>query len=406
MVMADEDLERCEARVGRTVRGKWHLDRLLGLGGMAAVYAATHPIGRVDAIKILHPYIAVSKEMRARFEQEARAASRLDHPGIVKVIDIDVDSDGAPFMVMEMLEGESLGQRAHRAPISEPELASIMASVLEIVAVANEAGIVHRDIKPDNVFLTKGGGVKLLDFGIARMRESSAVHTRTGAMLGTTPYMAPEQIHAADVDGRVDVFAVGATMFRILAGRPVHEAETDAEMLIKMGSMPAPSLAQIAPRVDPRLARVVDRALAFDRAARYPNARAMRDELRALEAAPAQVVEAPRSWVVRPRPVAPARGAAFWVGMGAIAVASIGVIVLALLLVSKPSKKVSSSDDEDEAPRAQRPAASASERPGPASAAAPPPPPDPEADDEESVRREPGPPKGKKKGHGKGHRAH
>lgn len=283
-----DELERCQERIGTTVRGKWHLDSLVGVGGMAAVYAATHRGGPRSAIKILHAHVAFSKELRARFEQEALAIARLRHPATVQVLDIDVTDEGAPFMVMELLDGESLGQRAHRAwtagaPIEPRELLGYVETLLDVLVAAHAAGIVHRDIKPDNLFVTNDGRLKVLDFGIARMREGTGnVQTRTGAMLGTTSYMAPEQIHGRPVDGRVDLFAVGATMFRILSSRRIHEADTDAELLIKMGSTQAPPLSSVAPHVDPRIATIIDRALTFDRDRRFPDARTMLDDVRAV----------------------------------------------------------------------------------------------------------------------------
>src|SRR5262249_24363689 len=145
---------------------------------------------------------------------------------------------------------------------------------------AHGLGIVHRDIKPDNLFLTSSGGVKVLDFGIARMKQGGAdVRTRTGAMLGTTPYMPPEQITGGPIDGRADVFAAGATMFRILAKRHVHEGSTETELLIKMAKDPAPALRSVAPSVSPEVCAIVDRALAFELSRRYPTARAMREDI-------------------------------------------------------------------------------------------------------------------------------
>jgi serine/threonine protein kinase len=276
-----DELEQCKARIGTTLRGKWRIDSLIGVGGMAAVYEATHRIGRRGAIKILHPEIAVSKELRARFEQEALAVNQLGHPAAVNVIDIDTTEDGSPFLVMELLEGESLGQRVKRSGgVEERELLRIASTVLEVLDVAHGLGIVHRDIKPDNLFLTSSGGVKVLDFGIAQMRQGgSDVHTRIGAMLGTLPYMSPEQISGGPIDGRADVFAVGATMFRVLAKRHVHESSTDNELLIKMATLPAPALRTVAPSVSPEVCAIVDRALAFDLSRRYPTARAMREDI-------------------------------------------------------------------------------------------------------------------------------
>ncbi|NUO48132.1 MAG: protein kinase [Polyangiaceae bacterium] len=278
----DEDLERWRARVGTTIRGKWTLDSLLGVGGMAAVYAATHKIGRRDAIKILHPEVAVSRELRSRFQQEALAVGKLGHPGAVQVLDIDMTEDGSPFLVMELLDGENLGQLAYRlGSIPERELLGYVDQLLDVLGAAHALGIIHRDIKPDNVFITRDGRVKVLDFGIAQMkRGGSGLKTRTGAMMGTTSYMAPEQIHGQAIDGRTDIFAVGATMFRILAKRKLHEANTDADLLVKMGTTPAPAIASVA-QVSAPTARIVDTALAFDAARRYPDAAAMRADVQA-----------------------------------------------------------------------------------------------------------------------------
>ncbi|WP_437509388.1 serine/threonine protein kinase [Sorangium sp. So ce1099] len=277
----DPQLAHCTARIGTVLRGKWRIDSLIGVGGMAAVYAATHRIGRRCAIKILHPEIAVSKELRARFEQEALAVNQLGHPAAVNVLDIDTSEDGSPFLVMELLEGESLGKHAHDAGgIEERELLRVVSTVLEVLDVAHGLGIVHRDIKPDNLFLTSSGGVKVLDFGIARMKQGgSNVRTRMGSMLGTIPYMSPEQIAGGQVDGRTDIFAVGATMFRVLARRHVHEGSMESELLIKMATQPAPALRTVAPSVSPEVCAIVDRALAFDLPRRYPTARAMREDI-------------------------------------------------------------------------------------------------------------------------------
>ncbi|WP_437753538.1 serine/threonine protein kinase [Sorangium sp. So ce1389] len=277
----DPQLAHYTARIGTVLRGKWRIDSLIGVGGMAAVYEATHRIGRRCAIKILHPEVAVSKELRARFEQEALAVNQLGHPAAVNVIDIDTSEDGSPFLVMELLDGESLGKRAHNSGgIEERELLRIVSTVLEVLDVAHGLGIVHRDIKPDNLFLTSSGGVKVLDFGIARMKQGgSNVRTRIGAMLGTIPYMSPEQIAGGQIDGRADIFAVGATMFRILAKRHVHEGSMESELLIKMATQPAPALRTVAPSVSPEVCAIVDRALAFDPSRRYPTARAMREDI-------------------------------------------------------------------------------------------------------------------------------
>ncbi len=274
----------CEARLGTTLNGKWTLERLLGLGGMAAVYEATHKIGRKEAIKILHPEVARSKELVLRFEQEARATNKLSHPGAVEIRDTDTSEEGCPFLVMELLEGENLAQRAARLDgLPREELLQYVDELLDVLAAAHALGIIHRDIKLDNLFVTTDQRLKVLDFGIARVLSGPQL-TRLGARLGTTAYMAPEQVIAGEVDCRTDVFAVGATMFRVIAKRRVHEAPTEPELLVKMGADRAPPLATVAPGVDAGLALVVDRALQFRREDRYPSALAMQGDVRALRA--------------------------------------------------------------------------------------------------------------------------
>src|SRR5689334_5545076 len=163
--------DRLLQRIGTTIREKWTLERLLGVGGMAAVYVGMHRIGRRDALKILHAEAAKSKEIRDRFEREAHAANRFRHPGAVEIRDIDVTEDGAPFLVMELLEGESLADRVKRRGIPLSELLEYIDQVLDTLAAAHQKGIVHRDIKPANLFVLEEGPIKVLDFGLARIRQ-------------------------------------------------------------------------------------------------------------------------------------------------------------------------------------------------------------------------------------------
>jgi serine/threonine-protein kinase len=283
--MTDTSREPFERRVGTTLKGKWKLERLLGVGGMAAVYVGVHKIGRRDAIKILHPEVARNKDLRARFEQEAHAVNRFKHPGAVEIRDIDVSDEGAPFLVMELLEGEPLSERARRTDgVAMGELLRLTDELLDVLAAAHEQGIIHRDIKLDNLFVTEDGRLKVLDFGIARMRDGApkTLNTRTGATLGTVPYMSPEQVKGLTIDGRVDIFAVGATMFRLIGKRRIHEARTESELLVKMATQAAPGLALIAPETPEPICLVVDRALAFQRERRYPDAKTMQIDVRAV----------------------------------------------------------------------------------------------------------------------------
>ncbi|KYF89485.1 hypothetical protein BE17_03680 [Sorangium cellulosum] len=252
---------------------------------MAAVYVGVHKIGRRDAIKILHPEIARLPELRARFDQEAQAVNRFVHPGAVEIHDIDTTADGCPFLVMELLDGESIATRARRlGRIDVGELLVMVDGMLDVLAAAHAHGIIHRDIKPDNLFRTRDGRLKVLDFGVARVRQAATdfVRTRTGTTLGTVAYMPPEQVRGDEVDARADVFAVGATMFRLITRRRIHEAESDTELVVKMATLPAPPLASVAPETPQGVCAIVDRALAFSRDERYPSATVMQQDIRAV----------------------------------------------------------------------------------------------------------------------------
>ena len=281
----DPMLMRAKARVGRTLRGKWHLDVLLGVGGMAAVYAATHRNGTRAAIKLLHTELGLHADVRSRFFREGRVANTVQHPGAVSVLDEDED-DGAVFLVMELLDGEMIEGRAARCggllPIDE--VLALVDQVLDVLVAAHDKGVVHRDLKPENLFLTRTGEVKLLDFGIARLRELSTASTATrdGSTMGTPAFMAPEQARGLwdEVDGRTDLWAVGATMFTLLSGSPVHAGRTTNEVLIAAATAPAQPLRSAVPDLAEPVAALVDRALAFDKSARWPDAASMQQELR------------------------------------------------------------------------------------------------------------------------------
>jgi serine/threonine-protein kinase len=191
---------------------------------------------------------------------------------------------------MERLRGESLGERVSRdGSLPLPDLLDVLDQTLDVLAVAHAAGIVHRDLKPDNLFMTDDDTVKVLDFGLARLLESAPgdVRTRTGIAMGTLPYMAPEQAlgQRSEVDARVDIFALGATAFRILTKRRIHEADSEAGILIAMASKAAPALRSVAEHVPENVAAIVDVALAFNRDARYPDARTMQADVRAVQRA-------------------------------------------------------------------------------------------------------------------------
>lgn len=265
--------------------GRWKLESFLGSGATATVYRARATDGQLAAVKLLLPEMAAHDEVRRRFHQEARILAKLDHPAIVRMLDFDVTGPDSAYIAFEYLDGETLAARAEREALSLDEVVKIADQVIEALAVAHAAGVVHRDLKPSNVFLTKAGSVKVLDFGVARVtaEDATALGTRLGTALGTTAYMAPEQALGQHdrIDGRTDIFSLGAVLFRLLSGQPVHAASTAMEALERTASVPAPSLATVAPAVPDELCAIVDLCLAFTQSARYPDVRALQRDLRA-----------------------------------------------------------------------------------------------------------------------------
>ena len=276
------------ARIGTLLGGKYLLEQLLGEGGTASVYRAVHRNGHRVAVKILHRHLAADG-VRVAISSRGIAANRIAHPGVVRVADDAVADDGTAFLVMELLTGEPLDDHVARrgGVLSPAEVVRLSLQLLEVLAAAHAVRVVHRDIKPANLFVTTDGALRVLDFGIARVHEPDAIsQTRTGAVMGTPAFMAPEQAlgQTRDVDAQTDVWAVGATMVKLLTGRYVHEAPTAEAMCVYAGSRPAPSMATVAPGIDAALAAIVDRALAFDKAARWPSAASMREALVHLDA--------------------------------------------------------------------------------------------------------------------------
>ncbi|HEY4011859.1 MAG TPA: serine/threonine-protein kinase [Polyangiaceae bacterium] len=278
----DLHAKRARERIGMVLGGKWTIESLIGVGGMAAVYAATHRNGKRVAVKMLHADLSDHEEVRKRFLQEGYAANTIQHEGAVSVLDDDVAADGSAFLVMELLEGETVEDRWERAGrrLAGREVLAIVEQVLAVLSAAHHKNIVHRDIKPENLFVTKAGAVKVLDFGIAKVFEGDSgrpTSTRVGMVMGTPAFMAPEQARARwdEVDGRTDLWAVGATMFTLLSGRYVHEAPSEQERLIASATKRASPVAAAAPSVPVTVAAIVDRALAYAKEDRWADADAM-----------------------------------------------------------------------------------------------------------------------------------
>jgi len=291
---------------GKTVAGKYLIKRLIGAGGMGAVYEGEHvDIGKRVAIKVIHPAHAASEEIAARFHREARAASVVESEGIVQVFDVGSDPDVGLYMVMEYLTGEDLAQRLEREQRLEPPIAvDIVLQAARALAKAHAAGVIHRDLKPANLFLvTREDGttlVKVLDFGISKLtpnaREPAPTTaprtlTRAGVVIGTAQYMSPEQAQGLAVDLRTDVWSLGCVLYEALAGRsPYPEQETYEQTIIQIVTKRPTPLVEVAPWVPPRLAAIVHEALTPELDARLPDCGAFAHRL--FELAPTSALPA------------------------------------------------------------------------------------------------------------------
>jgi serine/threonine protein kinase len=283
------------ARVGTVINGKWHIDARIGSGGMATVYAATHRNGHKVAIKMLHTQLSRDEGTRARFLREGYVANAVGHHGVVHVQDDGVTEDGCAFLVLDLLEGENIETRRIRLGGALPvdEVIEIADQALDALGAAHDKGIVHRDVKPDNVFLCNDGRVKLLDFGLARMKSLSGhgVHggaetTGTGVTIGTPEFMPPEQAKGRrdEVDARSDVWGFGATLFTAITGQYVHDASTLHEQLIASATLHPRSIRALSPHVPASVAVVIDRALELSKNDRWQSARDMQRALRGARA--------------------------------------------------------------------------------------------------------------------------
>ncbi|HJL20025.1 MAG TPA: protein kinase [Sandaracinaceae bacterium LLY-WYZ-13_1] len=277
---------------GTIVGHKYRLDAPIGQGGMATVWRAVHTtLDRPVAVKFLEAVGAQSQQLAARFLREAKLAAGLRHRHVVDILDFGVAETGQPFMVMELLEGQSLADRYEDGPpVSDWELMEIVAMTLSGLAAVHDAGIVHRDVKPENVFLVEDAdGIypKLLDFGVSRGFGAEGRVTRTGAVVGTPQYMSPEQARGKkDLDHRSDLWAVGVMLYEGFAGEVPFDSENPGDVLISVATEEPAPLSQARPDLPEPVLALVHRALQKDPEARFGDARQMREMvLRVLEGA-------------------------------------------------------------------------------------------------------------------------
>lgn len=236
--------------IGRALNGRYELVGTLGVGGMATVWhGVDRVLGREVAVKVLNGGLAEDPRFAERFSREAQHAAMLVHPRIAMVFDSGMDQ-GAAYIVMELIRGRSLGSvLAEGGPLPVERAVGIGAAVCEALEVAHAAGLVHRDIKPGNVMITDDGGVKVVDFGIARASASGQQLTQTAAVLGTAAYLSPEQATAAEVDGRADLYALGCVLTEMLTGEPPFSADTPVGIAFKQVSEEAPPVSLRRPEV-------------------------------------------------------------------------------------------------------------------------------------------------------------
>lgn len=267
--------------IGTILDKTYELLKLLGRGGMGEVWQAQHlRLPKRVAIKVLDPVIQNNPEAVARFRREAFIASQLGHPNIVEVLDFNTLPDGVSYLVMELLEGESLRDRLARGALTVDETLIIIKQVASALEVAHQAGVVHRDLKPENIFLVFRPGalssepwVKILDFGISKIQGSQTLVTREQALLGTPGYMSPEQAAGknSEIDSSTDQFALATIVYEMLSGRCPFTGNTLSEVIYKVVFEPTPSLKEVNPAVPFHIAEAVDRSLAKDPRQRFPD---------------------------------------------------------------------------------------------------------------------------------------
>ncbi len=301
---------------GDVIDNKYRVIRLIGEGGMGAVYEGENTrISRRVAIKVLRTEAANRPELAARFEREARAAARIGSKYVCDVLDLGDLPNGDSYLVMEFLDGEDLASRLKAGPMPDAEALTVAYQLTDGLATMHEAGIIHRDLKPANVFLSRGthgrDTVKILDFGVSKFaaQQNESLHmTATGAVMGTPLYMSPEQARGAkDIDARSDLYAVGVVLYKAVTGKLPFRGENFNEILFKIALEIPPAVLELAPDVDPAFAQIIERAMAKDPNERYQTARELNQALYVLGCERGVVLETSVS-IPPPGSLTPGRG--------------------------------------------------------------------------------------------------
>jgi beta-lactam-binding protein with PASTA domain/predicted Ser/Thr protein kinase len=269
--------------LGRLLDGRYEVSGRIAQGGMAVVYSAFDTrLDRTVAVKVMHPALAADEDFVARFRREAKAAAKLSNPHVVSVTDQGRDGD-VIFLVMELIEGRTLREVLREAGrLSAPEALDVMIPVLEALAAAHRAGLIHRDVKPENVLVADNGMVKVGDFGLARAVEASPLTATTGLLLGTVAYLAPEQVSRGVADARADVYACGIMLFELLTGRPPYQGPTPLQVAYQHLNEDVPPPSSVVPGIPKSVDRLVTDTTSRDPAGRPHDATAMLFRTRAI----------------------------------------------------------------------------------------------------------------------------
>jgi eukaryotic-like serine/threonine-protein kinase len=346
----------------RVLNDRYEMEKTLGEGGMARVYRGTDRVlGRTVAIKVLAGKYAGDESFVTRFRREAQAAARLNHPHVVSVFDTGDDGD-RHYIVMEYVEGETLGDLLRRQGRLPPDrAAAIAADVATALETAHETGLVHRDVKPGNVMLDRDGRVKVMDFGIARAAADDTL-TQTGLVLGTASYLSPEQAQGMPVDARSDIYSLGCVLYEMLTGRPPFVADTPVSIAYKhVNEEPRPP-SEVEPSVPPALDAAVMRALAKDPEDRFPTAAAFRSAIAGVPAdggAATEPIAAAGDTAIMPATApeqAPPRRPRSWLPLALVAAAIVALVgVLALALAGSPEPSSPDQQQRSPAPPTEEP---------------------------------------------------